>query len=286
MSAPSGNASSVLYRILHMRNKKILYVAQEITPYLKPSLMGNVCQVLPGKVQEQGYEVRAFMPKYGCINERRNQLHEVIRLSGANIVIDDNDHPLVLKVATLQSSRMQVYFIDNDDYFQSRNMKDLEIRETPDDNDERMMFFTRGVVDTVKKLRWEPSVISCAGWISSLTPLLVKKQYADDPTVGPAKVVFKLFNDSFDGQLDSRFEEKMKMDNFTDSDLEPLKIGTPADWIALNKLAMRYADGIMLMDAEVPAELQDYARSLGVPFMDATAEELDGAAIVEFYQNL
>ncbi len=268
-----------------MRNKKILYISQEIIPYLKATPLGTACQILPHKVHEKGFEVRTFMPKYGCINERRNQLHEVIRLSGMNLVIDDTDHPLIIKVATLQSSRMQVYFIDNDEYFQHHAVKDLEIRETPEENDERLIFFVRGVMETAKKLRWEPSVMHCSGWVTALSPMYIKKTYADDPTIGPAKVVYTLFDDAFEGTLDERFVEKLKMDGFSDEDLEPLGNG-PVDCVALNKLAIRYADGVMQASPDVPAELLDYARSLGKPVMSYNPDETDHAEVVEFYSSL
>lgn len=269
-----------------MRNKKILFVSQEITPYLKQSAMGDACRLVPHKVQEKGYEVRAFMPKYGCINERRNQLHEVIRLSGANISIDDNDHPLILKVATLQASKMQVYFIDNDDYFQRHSAADLEIRVSPDDNDERLIFFTRSTMDTVKKLRWEPSVIHCAGWISALTPMFVKTQYADDPTIGPAKVVVSLFDDHFDGTLDDRFIEKLNIDGIADEHLSPLSKEADADWVALNKLAIRHADGVVLTSDEVPEELVNYAKDLGKPLIKVNTTDFEAEPLVEFYNEL
>lgn len=201
--------------------KKALYISQEVTPYLRESFQGHICQELPARVQENGYEARTFMPKYGCINERRNQLHEVIRLSGLNIPVDDADHPLIIKVATLQSSKMQVYFIDNDDYFQHHAVTDLEIRETPDDNDERVIFFTRGVMETVKKLRWEPAVIHCSGWVTALAPLYLKKAYNEDPTVGKAKVVYSIFNDPFDGTLDQR---SAKTRHSTDSMPKPQRL--------------------------------------------------------------
>lgn len=267
------------------KNKKILYISQEITPYLKPSALGEICQKLPHKVQEHGIEVRTFMPKYGCINERRNQLHEVIRLSGMNIVIDDTDHPLIIKVATLQASRMQVYFIDNEDFFQHHAVSDLEIKETPEDNDERMMFFVRGVMETVKKLRWEPVVVHCSGWVTALSPMYMKKLYADDPTIGPAKIVYSLFDDSFEGTLDPRFVEKLKQEDFSSEDLEPLGDG-PVDCLALNKLAIKYADGVMQMSENVPQELVDYARELGKPFLPCAGEEIDAKSVVEFYENL
>ena len=138
-----------------MNSSKVLYISQEITPYLAPDVMSTLGRMIPQGIQERGYEVRTFMPRYGCINERRNQLHEVIRLSGLNIAIDDTDHPLIIKVATLQPSRMQVYFIDNDDYFLRHTGEGLETDIMPDDNDERCIFFTRGVIETVRKLRWE-----------------------------------------------------------------------------------------------------------------------------------
>lgn len=264
---------------------RVLYISQEITPYLAPNALSTFGRMLPQGIQESGIEVRTFMPRYGCINERRNQLHEVIRLSGMNLVIDDTDHPLIIKVATLQSSRMQVYFIDNDEYFQHHAVKDLEIRETPEENDERLIFFVRGVMETAKKLRWEPSVMHCSGWVTALSPMYIKKTYADDPTIGPAKVVYTLFDDAFEGTLDERFVEKLKMDGFSDEDLEPLGNG-PVDCVALNKLAIRYADGVMQASPDVPAELLDYARSLGKPVMSYNPDETDHAEVVEFYSSL
>ena len=144
---------------------KILFINQEIFPYLPESFLSTLANKLPQGIQEKGFEVRTFMPKYGYINERRNQLHEVIRLSGMNLIIDDTDHPLIIKVATLLPARMQVYFIYNDDYFQHGSVKELETISSPSENDERSMFFVRGSLETVKKLRWIPDVVHCQGWI-------------------------------------------------------------------------------------------------------------------------
>ena len=162
--------------------KKVLYISQEIHPYVPANEVSTMCCDLPRGIQEKGIEVRTFMPRYGIINERRNQLHEVIRLSGMNIIIDDTDHPLIIKVATLQPTRMQVYFMDNDDYFERHTTKGLETDIHPDDNDERSMFFVRGSVETVKKLRWDASVVHCTGWITALTPLYLKHKYNEDPS--------------------------------------------------------------------------------------------------------
>ena len=260
-------------------------MCQEITPYLPETEGSRLCRALTQAMQEHGNEIRTFMPRYGCINERRNQLHEVIRLSGINLVIDDSDHPLIIKVATLQSAKMQVYFIDSDDYFQHHAVTDLEIRETPEDNDERIMFFTRGVMETVKKLRWEPAVIHRSGWVTALAPLYLKKAYADDPTIGGSPVVYSLFDDTFEGTLDPRFKEKLLMDGFSPDDLKSLGDG-PVNAMSLNKLAIDHADGVIQASENIPAELVEYAKSLGKPFLPYQGEEIDGAPVVEFYDSI
>lgn len=268
-----------------MDNNKILYIAQEISPYLPQSPLADISRILPQAILEKGYEVRSFMPKYGNINERRNQLHEVIRLSGMNIIIDDTDHQLIIKVATLQPSRMQVYFIDNDDYFQHHAVKDIEIRQTPEDNDERIMFYVRGVIETVKKLRWEPAVIQNVGWITALAPLYLKKVYESDPSFRSSKIVYSLVDDKFEGTLDPRFLEKLLMDGFNEEDLKEIADG-PVDHIALSKLAMRYADGVAQLMPDVDPELVEYAKSLGIPFLPYQGEENLAQNYLDFYNSL
>lgn len=268
-----------------MDNNKILYIAQEISPYLPQSPLADISRILPQAILEKGYEVRAFMPKYGNINERRNQLHEVIRLSGMNIVIDDTDHQLIIKVATLQPSRMQVYFIDNEDYFQHHVVKDIEIRQTPEDNDERIMFYVRGVIETVKKLRWEPAIVQNLGWVTALTPLYLKRLYEGDPSFRSSKIVYSLVNDNFDGTLDARFVEKLILDGFSKDDLQEI-VDKPVDCKALNKLAMRYSDGVVQLLPDVDPELVDYAKSLGKPFMEYTGDENIAQNYLDFYNQL
>lgn len=243
---------------------KVLYVSQEIAPYLPDTPMATTGKALPQNTQEWGYEVRTFMPKYGCINERRNQLHEVIRLSGMNVVIDDTDHPLIIKVATLQPSRMQVYFIDNDDYFHYSPDKSLETVSSPSDNDERTIFFARGVLETVKKLRWNPSIIHCMGWISALIPIFIKKYMADDPTFAKTKVIYALRSEKFDGNFDDRFIEKL---NHSIEQSDIITDGTPVDFNTLNRMAIDYADAVVEMDADVPDELVEYARNAQKPLL-------------------
>lgn len=269
-----------------MDTNKVLYISQEITPYLPDTPMAVLSQKLPQGIQEKGNEVRTFMPKYGCIKERRNQLHEVIRLSGLNIVIDDSDHPLIIKVATLQPSRMQVYFIDNEDYFlRGQNVQDLETATNPDDNDERIMFYVRGVVETVKKLRWDPSLIHCSGWVSALAPLYLKRAYGDDPTFRNAKIVYSLFDERFEGTLDPRMQDKLKLEKFTTKDLAPLG-KNPVDWVTLNKLAIAYADGVVQASPTIDPELLEYIESSGKKFMPYPGEADYVDKYAEFYSQL
>jgi len=253
-------------------SNKILYISQEITPYLPANHMSTIGQKLPQAAQENGYEVRIFMPKYGTINERRNQLHEVIRLSGMNVIIDDTDHPLIIKVATLQPSRMQIYFIDSDDYFMHKSLDDLEIRLFPEENDERLMFFSYGVIETVKKLRWEPEIIHCQGWVTALAPIYIKTIYADDPTFRNAKVVYSLYGDTFDGTLDSRFINKLEQAGLPAKFITKLK-DAAIDHEQLSKLAIDYSDVIAISSPDVSQTLVDYARSLGKPVMDYPGNE-------------
>lgn len=268
-----------------MELNKILYISQEIVPYLPSTPMAEHCLKLPQEMQERGTEVRTFMPKYGCIKERRNQLHEVIRLSGLNIIIDDADHPLIIKVATLQPARMQVYFIDNEDYFnRSQSTPELETTLLPADNDERILFYTRGVIETVKKLRWFPSVIHCSGWVTALAPLYLKTLYNDEKPLTDAKIVFSVFDTKFDGQLDPRFKEKLIMDGIPAEKLAAIESG--ADWKALNRLAVDYSDGIVQASPEIDSDLIEYIKNSGKPFLPYPGEEGFGDRYIEFYNSL
>ncbi|MBO4955438.1 MAG: glycogen/starch synthase [Muribaculaceae bacterium] len=263
---------------------KVLYVSQEISPYLPESPMAEVGRAIPQHTQEWGYEVRTFMPKYGCINERRNQLHEVIRLSGMNVVIDDTDHPLIIKVATLQPTRMQVYFIDNDDYFHYSPDKSLETVSSPSDNDERTIFFARGVLETVKKLRWNPSIVHCMGWITALIPVLVKKYMAEDPTFAQAKIVYALRSENFDQPFAERFYDKL---NRSVSAPEAAEGQEPVDYLALNKLALDYCDAIVEMDENVDSELLEYAKATQKPLLSYIADkELFKESYKAFFESL
>ena len=198
--------------------EKILFVNSEIFPYLPESPIADIGRYLPQGIQERKKEIRSFMPKYGCINERKNQLHEVIRLSGMNIIINDVDRPLVIKVASISAARMQVYFIDNEDYFKRKQIDRDDDGNFFNDNGERAIFFARGVLETVKKLRWAPDVIHCQGWITQILPLYLKKMYKDDPIFANSKIVLSLYDDMPE-KFDEELSRLVKYGDITDNDI-------------------------------------------------------------------
>ena len=254
-----------------MEPKKILFISQEIMPYLPETEMSYVGRLLPQGVLERGKDIRTFMPKFGGINERRNQLHEVIRLSGANLIIDGIDHPLLIKVASIQAARMQVYFIDNEEYFQRKGiLTDPETNKYFDDNDERAIFFTRGVFETVKKLQWNPDLIYCQGWFSSLIPLYLKKEYANDPAFCKTKVVYSCYDDQFEGTLDPEFANKMISDSISAEDVAAVKDPTPFN---INKMAIDYSDGVIIHSPQVTDEIKQYVANCGKPSTSYTSRE-------------
>lgn len=272
-------------KYLRKMANKVLFITQEIIPYVTESEMAIAGRKIPQTIQEKGREIRTFMPKWGNVNERRNQLHEVIRLSGMNLIIDDTDHPLIIKVASIQAARMQVYFIDNDDYFQNRLMAtDEEGVEYPD-NDERAIFYARGVLETVKKLRWCPEVIHCQGWISALVPLYIKKAYMEEPSFRDSKVVLSLFENDLKSNLQEDIIEKMLLKNIEKSDIEDV-IPASANYKDLYKLAIKYSDGVILHSENIDPELIAYARELGVPVLEYQPIETFTDAINQFYDDI
>jgi len=264
---------------------KVLFITQEIIPYVAESEMANAGRKLPQAIQEKGREIRTFMPKWGNVNERRNQLHEVIRLSGMNLIIDDTDHPLIIKVASIQSARMQVYFIDNDDYFQHRLMATNEDGIEYPDNDERAIFYARGVLETVKKLRWSADLIHCQGWISALAPLYIKKAYMEEPSFRDSKVVLSLFEDDLKSNLQEDIIEKIMLKNIDRNDMEAL-LPASATFKDLQKLAISYSDGIIIHSDKVNPELLEFAHEKGVPVLQHTDPETFADAVNNFYDEI
>jgi starch synthase len=266
-----------------MENVKVLFISQEITPYLPESEMSLIGRYLPQGIQEKGREIRTFMPRFGNINERRNQLHEVIRLSGMNLIIDDTDHPLIIKVASIQSARMQVYFIDNDDYFTRKFVLRDSKNKFYKDNDERMIFFARGAIETVKKLRWSPDIIHCHGWFTSLVPLYIKKSYNEDPLFMNSKIVFSAYNDGFNDKMDENFVRKIKFDGITDSLVSPLKEPTFAN---LARIAFKYSDGIIMGSNVLPAEIEPVIKESKIPVLNYQDPEDYIDAYSVFYDRI
>ena len=262
--------------------KKILYVTQEMMPFVPETGMAQMGRFLPEAVQEKSREIRSFMPKWGTINERRNQLHEVIRLSGINIVVDDTDHPLVIKVASIPAARMQIYFIDNDDFFSGRQLyADTEGKEY-EDNAERAAFYARGVLETIKKLKWSPDIIHCLGWMSSFLPLYIKTAYAEEPSFRDCRVIFTPETEQFTAPVPPNMDGIIAFRNATISATRGL--GEKKLVPMLNKLGIKYADGIGFL-RENP-ELAKYAEGLGKPCQQPIGIEEYGATYPAFYDSI
>ncbi len=266
--------------------KRILFLSQEIYPYLAeetPIRMLN--RRLPEMFQQKGFETRTFMPKFGDINERRNQLHEVIRLSGMNLIIDDTDHPLLIKVASIQSARIQVYFTDNDDLFHRRKgIADENGVEYPD-NDKRCIFFARGVLETVKKQHWTPNIIHCSGWMTALAPLFLKRTYSDEPFFANAKVVLVIDDQEYQTPFSTKFAEKLcAHDGITANDVRSIA-GFPVGYEELMRLAIDYSDAIVFASKNVNQRVQNYAITKNKPILEYTDVE-DTTRYLEFYNSL
>lgn len=263
--------------------KKVLFVNSEIYPYLPESDISRVGRYLPQGIQEHKKEIRSFMPRFGCINERKNQLHEVIRLSGINIVIGDVDRPLVIKVASIPAARIQVYFIDNEDYFRRKAVySDAEGRFFGD-NDERAIFFAKGVLETVKKLRWAPDIIHCQGWISHLVPVYLKKVFKDDPIFSSSKVVLSLYNDAPAAEFAADFASKALAGSIKPADLP---ISEHPDGIKLAETAAKYSDGIILASPDLDPKLVKYCKALKVPILPYKAGSLEDGSYIDDYDAL
>lgn len=266
-----------------MESVKVLYISQEITPYLPETEMSVIARNLPQGIQERGREIRTFTPKFGCVNERRNQLHEVIRLSGMNLIINDSDHPLIIKVASIQSARMQVYFIDNEDYFQRKATVVDENGVFFPDNDERSIFFCRGVLETVKKLRWSPDIIHCHGWFTSLIPIFIKKAYHDEPLFANSKVVFSFYDKEFSGSLNSGFSKKLIFEDIEDKDVSVVKDPT---YNNLSKLVVQYSDGIIFGSEQTNSEIKEYVEKSKKPYLPYQSPDVYIDEYSNFYDKI
>jgi starch synthase len=264
------------------KKARVLFVSQEVTPYLDETPMSVIGRKLPQGIQERGKEIRLFMPKFGVINERRNQLHEVIRLSGMNLIIDNNDHPLIIKVASIQAARMQVYFIDNQEYFERKHILTDKKGDHFADNDERAIFFCRGVIETVQKLGWSPDVVHLHGWMTSLTALYLKKSFKDNPLFAETKIIYSVYDDEFTTPLHKDFAKKVLHEGIEKADVEHYKNPT---FVNVSKAAIDLSDGIIKGSAKINSEIEKYIKKSGKPYLDFVAgdnnEYID--AYSEFY---
>ena len=268
-----------------MKAKRILFITSEMAPFVPENPKSLRGRSLPQAIQEKGHEIRTFSPKWGVINERRHQLHEVIRLSGMNLIINDTDHPLIIKVASIQPARMQIYFIDNDEYFHKRGILTDENGKEYTDNGERAIFYARGVLETVKKLRWVPDIIHCLGWGTSIVPILIKKAYQDEPSFCDTKVVFSATGPVFSNDLGDEFVKSIQFKNIKMSDYADIT-GSPCTFTNLMKLGVRFADGVILDDTKVDKEVAEYAKSLNIPLLKNQKEDCLADAYNDFYEKI
>lgn len=262
---------------------RVLYVSQEINPFLSETSLAQIVKNVAQSVQEYGKEIRVFMPRFGCINERRHQLHEVIRLSGMNLIVNDTDHPLIIKVASIPQAKMQVYFIDNEKFFKRKELVCDSKNNLFDDNDERSIFFCRGVLETVKKLGWTPDVIHCNGWMTAMMPMYVKKFYANDPYFNEAKVVFSIYNNAFDGSLNSKLPSKLAFDGFDANDTKLLKDPTHEN---LCKTAIKFSDGVIFEEKATSKSLQKFAADNDKPTLTHAEGENLAKIYSDFYEQV
>jgi starch synthase len=265
-----------------MTGKKVLYVSSEVIPYLPINDISTLSYNLPKVVNKNGGQTRIFIPKYGIINERRHQLHEVIRLSGMNLIIDDLDMPLIIKVASIPKERMQVYFIDNEEYFKNRLLDSDKKKKLYDDNDERAIFFAKGVVETIKKLNWSPDIIHVHGWIASLMPLYLKEYYKDDPLFSKSKIVTSIYENEISGNLNNEIVKKIKFDEV---ESDTLKVLDKTSYENLYKISIMNSDGVIFANDNVKESYIDLAKSLKIPTLKCGYSEGYEKQYIEFYND-
>ncbi|MDE6811340.1 MAG: glycogen/starch synthase, partial [Muribaculaceae bacterium] len=257
-----------------------------INPYLPANEISNLGKTLPQSLHGKGFEVRTFMPKFGNVNERRNQLHEVIRLSGLNIEINDNDHPLILKVASMQPARIQVYFIDNDDYFTKLESDIDAFGSNREDNDERAIYFARGTMETVKKLRWEPDIMQSSGWISALSPIYMKQMREKEALFVNTKIIYCIEPSNPEMASISRDILRKLQDDGIPSEFTDKFQNEAFDVNTLHKMAIECSDGVVLLDENIDADVMSFIESRNIPVLSKDATQNGKPAFVEFYDLL
>ena len=265
-----------------MKETKILYISSEMTPYLPETNTSKMSFQVAKKMNSKGAQIRVFMPRYGVINERRHQLHEVIRLSGVNLIIDDIDMPLIIKVASVPKERMQVYFIDNDEYFKRKAVFTDGDNKLFEDNDERAIFFAKGVIETVKKLNWSPDIIHVQGWMAALVPLYLREYFKNDSLFTDSKVVVSLYNEPFEGEINPDLINKINFDGISK---ETVSVIEKPNYTNLQKIAINFADAIIKASPELPEGIEEHLESIDKPTLEYKSEEEFVEDYIEFYQN-
>jgi len=265
-----------------MEDKRILYVSSEVVPYLAENEVSLMSYDVPKMINDQGGQIRIFMPRYGNINERRHQLHEVIRLSGMNLVVNDMDMPLIIKVASIPKERIQVYFIDNDEYFKRKATFTDEDGTLYPDNDERAIFFAKGVVETVKKLNWVPDIIHVHGWMAAMLPIYMKHYYKNEVLFADTKIVTSVYTQGFEGTLDEQMLKKVLFDNIPESDVSYL---AEPNYTNILKASIMHSDGVIIASDNLPDDLSDFVEASGKPFLPYIGKDKFAEAYTNFYRN-
>jgi starch synthase len=263
-----------------MEKKKILYVTHEMDPYAAITAFSKTARALPQKMQERGMEIRVFMPRYGQINERRHRLHEVIRLSGINVSVGETDNPMIIKVASLPAAKMQIYFLDNDDYFHRKEYFYDKNEKFFSDNDERIIFFNKGVVEILLKLGWNPDIIHCHGWMSSLVPLYARTTYKNEPVFKNARVIYSVIDKDFSSSLGTDFAKKASINGAMKENKEIL---SNPDCNDLFITGVTYADAVTILSDKVDDSVMDCVNSLNKPVLEYHDPESE--EFINIYQD-
>jgi starch synthase len=266
-----------------MSKKRILFVTQEMEPYTVADDISKLVRKLPQHTQEKGFEIRVLMPKFGSINERRHRLHEVVRLSGMNIIVDDDDYPLIIKVASLPGARMQVYFLDNEEFFKRKFVFKDANGKPFDDNSDRMVFFCKGVMETVKKFGWAPDIIHCHGWMTALVPLYFKTVYKDEPIFQNAQMIYSVYDHSLGYTFTEQFLDKAMINNLEEEDLKSF---TDENGINLNKGAIMNSDIIIQGSETIDDSVNQMIEESGKTKLDFVPFDEAPAAYLDFYKSL
>ncbi len=263
--------------------KKILIVTQEMQPYTALSEISEIARKLPQFIQEKGMEIRVLMPRFGTINERRHRLHEVVRLSGMNIIVDDDDFPLIIKVASLPGARMQVYFLDNEDFFKRKSVFEDDEGKPFEDNADRMIFFCKGVIETVKKFGWPPDIIHCHGWMTSLLPLYIREAYKTEPLFEHSKIVYSVYENTLEKSFSNRFFTKASINSLESEDLTAFQNG---NGINLHGGAITFSNALIKGSDNLSDSVLKMLEESRKPVLDFQGTEDFLSAYLAFYNFL